>query len=112
MSAHIEYVPFSDTYKCLPKIVGVLDTGDRRILAGSKEWLKELVVEHVKADDSEQRQNLFENIESSCPLPSTTEELPHDHRALIHALNGSPPHMWTAVIGMWIDPEKRIKSQH
>lgn len=85
--------------------------GDRRILAGSKEWLKKLVVEHVRADDNEKRQNLLEDIESSCPLPPTTEELQRDHRALIHTLNASPPYMWSAVIGMWIEPEKRVKSQ-
>lgn len=108
----IEYVPFSNKYECLPIIVGVLDTGTRRILAGSNECLKKLVEEHVRVGDGEIKQNLLKDIEASCPLPATTKDLPRDHRALISALNGSPSSMWAAIIGLWTDPERRKKLQY
>ncbi|SRR3989338_1650339 len=105
----IEYVLFSDKFECLPKTVGILDTGERRILAGSKECLEVLVREHVS--DNTAKEKLLTDIKNECPLPLTTEELPREHRVLIAILNRSNPYMWGGIIGHWIDPEKRSKAK-
>lgn len=105
----IECVLFSDKYECLPKIVGILDTGKRRILAGSKECLEILVREHVS--DNAAIEKLLADIENECPLPLTTEELPREHRVLICLLNRSDPNMWEGIIGHWVDPMRRSKVQ-